>query len=123
MTDSRRALISTLADSGRVLNAEEIHDLTMQRYPELGRATVYRALDLFVDLGLIRRVHDEQGCHGYMSAPDDGTHGLLVCDSCHRVEDVPREALEHFAQSVLEETGFHVGVSAVQLSGRCTDCW
>lgn len=122
MTNSRLALIETIADSARVLSADEIHHLAMQQYPELGRATVYRTLDMFVDLGLVRRIHDEQGCHGYMSVPNDGAKGLLVCDNCHRVEDVPAESLEILSKSVLEKTGFRVGLRTLQLSGLCVSC-
>ena len=122
LTGSRRVLVETLATSDQVLNAEQIHDLAAQKYPDLGRATVYRTLDMLVDAGLIRRVHDEHGCHSYMSVPDESTRALLICSNCRKVEDVPVEALDQFSQTILATTGFRVHSRKLQISGLCNAC-
>lgn len=122
LTGSRRVLVETLATSDQVLNAEQIHDLAAQQYPDLGRATVYRTLDLLVDVGLIRRVHDEHGCHSYMSVPDESARALLICSNCRQVEDVPVAVLDQFNQSILATTGFRVHARALQISGLCNAC-
>ena len=122
LTGSRRVLVETLVTSDQVLNAEQIHDLAAQQYPDLGRATVYRTLDLLVDVGLIRRVHDEHGCHSYMSVPDESARALLICSNCRQVEDVPVEVLDQFNQSILATTGFRVHSRTLQISGLCNAC-
>ena len=61
LTAPRRALVTLLAGSDRVLTAQQLLERAQQEYPELGMATVYRTLEVLEELGLVWRVHDKNG--------------------------------------------------------------
>src|ERR671932_788421 len=56
MTSQRLVLHRVLAELGRHASAEEIARASAERLPGLSLPTVYATLELFEDLGLVRRV-------------------------------------------------------------------
>lgn len=125
-TRSRRAVVEILAHSPQVVSAAQLTELAAQRHPELGRATVYRALETLIELGLVHRVHDDQGCHNYIAADkvsrDAVPHALLICDACGRTDVVSSAKLEEFARAIEHESGYRIQRQYVQLTGLCTNC-
>jgi len=125
-TRSRRAVVEILAHSHQVVSAAQLTELAAQRHPELGRATVYRALETLIELGLVHRVHDDQGCHNYIAADqvnmEDSPHALLICHACGRTDIVSSEKLEELAQAIEYESGYRIQRQYVQLTGLCTNC-
>ncbi len=62
------------------------HDL--QKFdPRLGRATVFRAVEMLVNLGLLNRIEFSDGSHTYRACGDNHHHHL-TCTKCHRIVDV-----------------------------------
>jgi len=89
--------------------------------PRLGLTTVYRTLDLLSELGFVRRIHVEEGCHGYARAEErDGHH--LVCQGCHRVVGFPCFGLGELIEEMASRTGFAVETHLLELSGLCPAC-
>lgn len=71
------------------LTAEEIYEAVRVEYPEIGLATVYRTIQLLLELQLIDRVNLDDGCARYgMGAKDAKTkhhHHHLICLSCGKI--------------------------------------
>src|SRR5438105_12422614 len=81
MTSPRETVVRALVAQPGVINPEA---LSYDLHPEgVGRATVYRTLDLLERYGMVARVHVE-GCHGYTLC-DEGHHHHLLCSSCGAV--------------------------------------
>ncbi|MEW5720470.1 MAG: transcriptional repressor, partial [Chloroflexota bacterium] len=81
LTRSRQAVLETLAQANRHLTPAELYRRAKIKYPHLGLTTVYRTLDLLVELGYIQRVHFAAGCHSYaLIAQAHGHH--LICSVC-----------------------------------------
>jgi hypothetical protein len=55
-TKQREAIAACFASAGRPLSPHEVHALACEVQPSLGIATVYRALNAFVEDGLLVRV-------------------------------------------------------------------
>src|SRR6478735_2574656 len=72
--------------------AEQLTATVQSRFPDVAESTVYRFLDDLKQLGVIDHVHLGHGPAVYHFAED--THHHLVCQRCHRVIEVPDEALE-----------------------------
>ena len=85
-TPQRLAGLSILEENSRHFSVTEIHKKVKKVLPGMGLATVYRALEALVDLGLVVRVHLEDGCHNYAVAPIGHQHSI-VCVGCNRVMD------------------------------------
>lgn len=122
VTRPRRVVMQVLEEAGEPLSAQEVLERGRRLHPALGLVTVYRALALFADLGLVRRVHGEGECHGYVPASPGHCHAV-VCRTCGRaVEFVGSEDLQGLIARVEAETGYRVDGHLLQLFGFCAEC-
>src|ERR671923_1209526 len=81
MTAPREVVIRALVAKPGVINPEA---LSYDVHPQgVGRATVYRTLDLLERYRMLMRVHVD-GCHGYTLC-DEGHHHHLLCSACSTV--------------------------------------
>jgi Fe2+ or Zn2+ uptake regulation protein len=122
LTRPRLAVVRCLYGASSWLRPEDVLERARPLCPSLGLVTVYRTLGLLEELGLVRRIHVEPGCHGY--APAGLQHGHhLVCRSCHQVLEFPgSEDLDPLIDKISRKTGFLVEGHVLELTGRCPDC-
>jgi Fe2+ or Zn2+ uptake regulation protein len=121
LTDARRAVVETVAKSQRALTPAEVHDLAREQYPALGLVTVYRTIEKLEELGLIQRVHQEQGCNAYLSHAEGHQH-LLICQICHKAVYFDGDDLDSFFLKAAKKHGFTVREHWLQLFGICEEC-
>lgn len=121
LTEPLRHIVETLVSSPRALGPIEIYDLVRTRYPNLGLVTVYRTLEKLEALGLIQRVHQDDGCHRYLRATQGHQH-LLVCTRCGRVVYFAGDDLSPLIQRTEAETGYTIEDHWLQLYGLCPAC-
>ena len=121
LTRPRQIVLEAINNASRHLTPAEIYERARAKYPRLGLATVYRSLDLLVELGYIQRIHLEQGCHSY--APIEQQHGHhLVCSRCGRTEEFADCDLEPLIQVLRAKTGYAIDVHMLELMGQCPSC-
>ena len=121
ITTPRRVIIETLLNSPRALEPIEIHDLCRKVDRGIGLVTVYRTLEKLEELGLIQRIHQEDGCHMVMPALNGHQH-YLVCTSCGRTTLFQGDDLAALFTRVESNTGYHISDHWLQLFGVCPDC-
>jgi len=120
-----RALIAKrltdLASRGADFTVEGLwHDL-QRSDPHLGRATVFRAVEMLAGQGLVHRIEFTDGSHVYRAC-GDGHHHHLSCVQCHRVIDVEVCLEARSLQRVGAEHGFVIEGHTLTLYGICPDC-
>ena len=123
-TRLRRALVETLAASGRPLTIPEILAAT----PNLPQSSAYRNVTTLMDAGVVRRVAGTDD-HGRFELAEgfSGHHHHLVCATCGKVDDIrasPRleRALAEATQAAADEQGYDVIEHRFDLVGVCPDC-
>jgi Fe2+ or Zn2+ uptake regulation protein len=122
LTQPRRAVLSVLEDAAVPLSPQTIHEHASAAQQKIGLVTVYRTLDLLTELDLVRRVHGQDGCHGYVLA-SPGHHHVLVCQHCGiAVEFSGSDDLEALLDRIQDETGFIIDGHLLQLHGLCPAC-
>jgi Fur family ferric uptake transcriptional regulator len=87
----------------------------------LGEVTVYRTLEILSALGLIRRLHTEDGCHAYAVATRDHGHHV-ICRGCKRVVEFGSCDISQIVNAVEQETGFSVTGHWLEVFGLCPEC-
>jgi Fur family ferric uptake transcriptional regulator len=118
----RRVVMRVLERAARPLSPQEIHARGRRLHRSLGLVSVYRALMVLERAGLVRRVHREDRCDGYVLA-SPGHHHLLVCRRCGRAVEFPgAEDLSGLIAQVEQRTGFRVEDHLLQLVGLCGPC-
>lgn len=100
---------------------EEIAAYVQRGLPSVNLSTVYRALDLLEELGLVTHTHLGHGAPTYHPA-DASDHLHLVCRACGAVEQVDNSYVEPMAGSLRRSHGFVVDVAHVAVHGRCAAC-
>jgi len=99
----------------RVLHASGVHEAHM--------ATVYRALPLLVDAGLIQATLTAQGeSQLYEVVFEREHHDHLVCTGCGRVVEYQSQALLALEREIAERYEFELDVRTIELHGRCKSC-
>lgn len=113
VTPQRRAVLEAIA-AEQHQSMEEIRG----RCPGVGLVTVYRALDLLSELGLVRRLDLGDGPR-YELAEDHHHH--LICEDCGSVSEFDQCPLDP-ARLTPVEGGFEVHSHSVEVYGRCATC-
>jgi Fur family transcriptional regulator, ferric uptake regulator len=89
--------------------------------PRLGRATVFRAVEMLVNQGLLNRIDFPDGSHNYRVCGDEHHHHI-TCIKCHRVVDIDIcPPLEQLA-SIGRQTDFVIEGHSLTVFGICADC-
>ena len=128
VTTQRLLILEVLASCPDVhLTAEEIYDRVKTDYPEIGLATVYRTIQLLLELHLIDRINLDDGFVRY-EIGNLGTgmsrhhHHHLICLKCGKVESFQDDLLEKLEQRITATTGFKVADHEVKFYGYCKEC-
>ena len=120
--------MSVLAEnSGRHMTAEDIYELVSENYPEIGLATVYRALQLLWDMQLVDRINLDDGCVRYeighlFEGEMKHNHHHLICRTCKKVIPFGDDLLDELESHIEEATGFHVLDHELKFYGQCKEC-
>lgn len=120
-TTQRLAVVHVLHASRKSLSVGEIHDGVKNMLGTTGLATIYRTLEVFEDLGIVKRLHFPDGGHGYAFSQGEHVHHM-VCVECRGVFDFPDCPVENFDYASVEKQGFRVKDHFVQLFGQCVKC-
>jgi Fur family transcriptional regulator, ferric uptake regulator len=110
-TPQRLAVVGALA-AGQHQSLAEIRE----RCPGVGLVTIYRTLDLFSEIGVVRRLDLGSGPR-YELAEDHHHH--LICESCGDVSEFERCPLDLRG---LKGMDFEIGSHTLEIYGRCADC-
>ncbi|HSR33360.1 MAG TPA: transcriptional repressor, partial [Anaerolineae bacterium] len=113
--------IRALLDDSKYSSPAEVHERARRYYPAVGLVTVYRTLDLLSGLGLVRRIHAEDGCHGYVVSKH-GHHHHLICRQCGTALEFEGCDLFPFLSRVGQETGYVIEEHLLELVGVCEAC-
>ena len=121
VTGPRRSVARLIdAREGHFTAAELLEDA--RRHPDrIGRATVFRCLDLFTSIGLVERVDLPDGTHAWVAC-EDVHHHHAICTTCGRSVDVQDQGLAETLAAIGRRTGFLVASHRLEVFGTCASC-
>jgi Fur family ferric uptake transcriptional regulator len=121
LTTPRLTILHILEEHGGHLTSAELLSLVQQRDPSIGRASVFRTLDLMIKLGIICTSLQGGSTVHYLLMPG-GHHHHIVCTMCNRLIEFADCRLESLIQAVQEQYGVRVDGHLLELYGVCRDC-
>ena len=121
MTEPRRAVAALVADQPGHFAAADLVEAATAQELEVGRATIFRTLDVLHALGLVERIDLPTGEHAYVAC-EPRHHHHVVCSRCGRSEDVDDAGLRPVVRDVARRTGYRVDAHRLELFGLCPDC-
>jgi len=120
LTSQRLVLHRVLAELGRHASAEEIARASAERLPGLSLPTVYATLELFEDLGLVRRI--DAGGPAALFDPRTEPHAHFSCRRCGTVGDLDVAVDAREALAAARATGAEPAQVDVVVRGVCAAC-
>lgn len=120
-TEPRRAVAGLIASRDGHFTARELVADAAHQQPGIGRATVFRALELFVELGLVERLDLPSGEHAYVAC-EPAHHHHVVCSRCGRFREVADCGMSEVAREMARRTGYRIERHRVELFGVCPAC-
>lgn len=87
----------------------------------VGRASVFRALELFTQLSIIRPTYVGHSAPQYVLMPD-GHHHHVVCLNCGRTIEFEDCGLEKLADELKTRLGVELIGHLLEFYGFCADC-
>lgn len=121
LTGPRRTVLEVVvALSGKHPTADEVHGTARARGLDVGRATVYRALEAFVRAGVLTKASHTGTAIRYDAIVT--RHHHLVCLRCDGMIDIADARLDALPAPDTSGLGFEVQDFQVQLRGLCQTC-
>ena len=120
---ARTAVIELLAAEGGCIEAEQVDGRLRELGRKVGTASVYRALALLTELGLLHKVALPDSPVRFELVLAGGEHHHhIVCEQCGRTVAFTDQALEEAVHSISDRTSFRVAAHDVTLHGTCDAC-
>jgi Fur family ferric uptake transcriptional regulator len=119
LTPQRTLVWDVLREHGSHMSAEEVCARVQDQFPNINMSTVYRTLELLVDLHLVRETHLGP-TRRFFEVEEEVPHHHLVCEICGRVAHVHDEDLGGLGLTLLAEQAFTA--REVTVFGLCNTC-
>ena len=121
LTEPRRSLAALIASRDGHFTAGELVTEARARRLGVGRATVFRTLDVLEGLGAVERLDLPSGEHTYVVC-DPANHHHLVCSRCGLTDEIDDAGLRKVVREVARRTGYRVDEHRLELFGLCPAC-
>ena len=118
---ARRLVLEALFAADGPVSAERIASGLKGKLPRSDLASVYRNLEAFEGLGLVRHVHLGHG-PGLYALSGQGEREYLVCESCDRIQALDRSAFDGARAEIRDRFGFEARFDHFPIVGLCEGC-
>ena len=122
MTTQREQVAEALFAAGGHLSVEDVEQLLRGRDLHVGKATIYRTLDLLADSGMIVERDFGEGFRRYERVPGHPHHEHLICLRCGKVVEFQNDRLERMKSLIADEYGFRHSHHRLEIYGVCREC-
>ncbi len=119
-TTQREAVYEVLAGTTAHPTADDVFTAVRRQLPDISLATVYKALEAFVQCGVARKLALGNGPARYDGRTD--AHEHIRCLSCGRLQDIEGLRPEDWMEGIAELTPYRVVGVRLELEGYCPDC-
>ena len=121
LTSARKQLLEALFEVEGAVAAEHLARVVGGEIEAADLASVYRNLELFEGLGIVRHVHLGHGPGLYALAGEDERE-YLVCERCGEVRAVTPQDLDPLRSEIRRAFDFEVRFSHFPITGLCSRC-
>lgn len=123
VTQQRESIAEVVFGSPDHLSVDEIEAVLRQRGERIGKATIYRTLEMLVRSGLVAEHDFGEGFkryeHLFGQLP---MHEHLICTECNKVTEIDDEELLRLHEEVARQHGFQPMRYRLEIYGLCADC-
>ena len=121
LSAARRLVVEALFAADGPMSAEQIAEGIGGRVPSSDIASVYRNLQAFEDIGLVRHVHLGHG-PGLHALAIAGAREYLTCERCADFRAVAPEQLDAVRELIERSFGYRARFTHFPIVGLCASC-
>jgi Fur family transcriptional regulator, ferric uptake regulator len=122
VTHQREAVAAAVFFSDAHPSVEEVENILRADQVRVGKATVYRTLDLLVRAGLVDEHDFGEGFKRYEPAGAAGHHEHVICLECGKVVEFTSDRIERMNMLIADEYGFRHHHHRLEIYGVCGEC-
>jgi Fur family ferric uptake transcriptional regulator len=122
LATSRRRIIQIISSLGTAFTTGKLLAAVARQEPTIGRATVFRTLQLLHDLHLLERIRLDNGRVLYVTGHPHRHHHHLICNGCGEVRSLFGCGLEALVAAWSAQQGFRAQGHTFDIYGLCAAC-
>lgn len=122
LTRARLTVLEALeAEHGHITSADVLEKVERMN-PAIGRASVFRALDLFTQLGIIRPTYIDTSLTPTYVMMHGGHHHHVICTACKCFFEFEDCGLEALTRNLEETLDIRISGHLLEFYGLCAAC-
>jgi Fur family ferric uptake transcriptional regulator len=122
VTHQREAIARIVFFSEDHLSVGDLEKHLAELEIDVGKATVYRTLDLLKAAELIQEHDFGEGFKRFEPLAAQSHHEHLICLDCGKVVEFSNERIERMKALITEEYGFRHHHHRLEIYGACSEC-
>jgi Fur family transcriptional regulator, ferric uptake regulator len=120
LTSQRRAVLEALSEARGHPSAEDVYLIVKQKNPRVALGTVYQALSVLEEIGVIGSKHWSESPTRYDLNLEP--HLDIRCERCGEVSEIPGVEFAGLQERIRDNTPYEVTRAAVVVEGLCPAC-
>jgi Fur family transcriptional regulator, ferric uptake regulator len=122
LTNARLTVLRVLEAVGGHITSAELLERVNAADPGIGRASVFRALDVFSRLAIVRPTYVEGSAAPIFVLLPGGHHHHIICTVCNRVIEFDDCRLAALNAELETRYGFQLSGHLLEFFGLCANC-
>jgi Fur family zinc uptake transcriptional regulator len=121
-TPLREKVFREIAGSHKAIGAYDVLNSLAKKGTRLTPASVYRIINMLVDIGVVRRFESRNAYYASHSADPMSPRLVLACEVCGRVADADGAPMFRGMRRALGRSAFSPRTAIMEVLGVCAYC-
>jgi Fur family ferric uptake transcriptional regulator len=121
-SQQRETVLRALLEGPKYVTLDDLARRAQTMDRSIGGSTVYRAMKLFIEVGLAKEHKFLYGRTCFERGVDGAPHDYLVCKQCGKVQEFSNPLIQAVQEKVSKELDFKLQEHRVELYGICSEC-
>ena len=122
LTQARLTVLDVLETERGHITSADVLEKVERINPAIGRASVFRTLELFTQLGFIRPTYINTSLTPTYVMMHGGHHHHVICTECNRFFEFDDCGLEAISRNLQRELDVKISGHLLEFYGVCADC-
>ncbi len=121
-TRGRQEILRTISETEGHFDPQTLYERLRAQGSNVSRSSVYRAIPILVDHGIISEVEKTERHAHYEKVIGKAHHDHLICVGCGKKIEVYSPTLEMLQEELCQREGFRGLRHILEIMGYCRDC-